>query len=180
MKTLQIVKESGVRLFQVNTVIQKTNLHQLENIRTYFSEQGVKYHFFIPLLSTNNKRVAYTDAEIINIIDYMHYRLDIKYLITKGAFRITDCHAGETTCFMDPTGKIYTCMTSQRYFFPRKNYFMGDVRKWNYHFDDLWSSEQATQSRKAVKSCEGCYNACEIHREKVWYGLDDTVHWEKL
>src|SRR3989344_2129511 len=180
MKTLEIVKESGVHLFQVNTVIQKTNMHQLKEIRTYFSGLGVKYHFFIPLLSTSNKRVAYTDAEIEKMLPYIHYRFDLKYLLTRGNFRIKDCHAGQNTCFIDPMGKVYSCLTGQRFFFPRKNYFMGDLRKLDYQFDELWISEQANQARKDVKRCEGCYNGCEVHREKSFYFLDDNIDWDEV
>ncbi|MBI4158722.1 radical SAM protein [Candidatus Woesearchaeota archaeon] len=180
IKSLKIVKECEVRLFQVNTVIQKTNFHQLEEIRAYFADLGVRYHFFIPLLSTSNKRVAYTDAEIEKALPYIHYKFDIKYLLTKGGFRIQDCHAGQTTCFMDPTGKVYSCMTGQRFFFPKKDYFMGDIRKWNYRFDDLWTSGEAERSRKDVKKCEGCYNACEVHREKSFYFLDDNIDWDEV
>lgn len=180
LRTLKIAQEIGVNTLQVNTVIQKSNIKQLEEIKRYFSDLGVKYHFFIPLLSTNNKRVAYTDKEIRQIIDYIHYRFDIKYLITKGAFRITNCHAGQSTCFIDPTGKVYACMTGQRYFFPRKNYFMGDLKKFQYSFDNMWVSEQADQVRKNVKECEGCYNGCEIRREKEWHELNDNVDWENI
>ncbi|MBI2667499.1 radical SAM protein [Candidatus Woesearchaeota archaeon] len=177
IESIKIIKDIGVNLLQVNTVIQKLNINQLEEIKQYFSS-FVDHHFFIPLLSTRNNRVDYTDKEIEKILEYMHYKFDIKYLITKGEFRIKDCHSGQTTCFIDPTGKVFTCMTGQRYFFPRKNYFMGDLRKINYSFDDLWISKQAEIARKDVKKCEGCYNACEVHREKSWHGLDDNIDWE--
>ena len=180
VETIKIIKEIGVNLLQVNTVIQKSNINQLDRIREFIQSIGVNYHFFIPLLSTRNKRVGYTDEEIEKIIDYMHYKFDIKYLITRGEFRIKDCHSGQTTCFIDPTGKIYTCMTGQRYFFPRKDYLMGDLRKFNYNFDNLWISEEADTARRDVKKCEGCYNACEVHREKSFHSLDDSIDWGEV
>jgi MoaA/NifB/PqqE/SkfB family radical SAM enzyme len=177
LETINVIKEIGINLLQVNTVIQKSNINHLEAIKKYFSVI-VDHHFFIPLLSTKNSRIVYSDEEISKIIDYMPYRFDIKYLITKGAFRITDCHSGQSTCFIDPTGKVFTCMTGQRYFFPRKDYFMGDLRKCDYRFDALWASQQANIARDDVKKCEGCYNACEVHREKSFHGLDDNINWE--
>lgn len=180
IQTLKIIQKIGVNLLQVNTVVQKYNIYELRKIKDYFSSLGIKYHFFIPLLSTKNKRVAYTDVEIEKMLPFMHYRFDIKYLLTRGSFRITDCHAGQSTCFMDPTGKVFACMTGQRYFFPRKNYFMGDVKRLNYNFDAVWTSAQADEARMAVKGCEGCYSSCEIHREKSFYSLDDSVNWEEI
>ena len=54
---------------------------------------------------------------------------------------------------------------------------MGDLRKFDHRFDDLWISEQADFARKDVKRCEGCYNACEVNREKAFHFLDDNIDW---
>ena len=35
-------------------------------------------------------------------------------------------------------------------------------------------------SRKDVKKCEGCYNSCEVQREKSYHFLDDNINWEKI
>ena len=179
IKTLKIIKEIGINKIQVNVVIQKLNINYLEEIKENFSSLDVDVAF-IPLQSTNNMKIPYNDGEIEKIVHYMRYRVDIKYLLSKGKFKITNCHSGQTTCFIDPTGKVFTCMTGQRYFFPRKNYFMGDLRKFNYKFDDLWISNQADVSRKDVKKCEGCYNSCEVQREKSYHFLDDNINWEKI
>ena len=179
IKTLKIIKEIGINKLQVNVVIQKLNIDYLDEIKDYFSSLDVDVAF-IPLQSTNNMKIPYNDEEIEKIVHYMRYRVDIKYLLSKGKFKITNCHSGQTTCFIDPTGKVFTCMTGQRYFFPRKNYFMGDLRKFNYKFDDLWISNQADVSRKDVKKCEGCYNSCEVQREKSYHFLDDNINWEKI
>jgi len=179
IKTLKIIKEIGINKIQVNVVIQKLNINYLEEIKENFSSLDVDIAF-IPLQSTNNMKIPYNDEEIEKIVHYMRYRVDIKYLLSKGKFKITNCHSGQTTCFIDPTGKVFTCMTGQRYFFPRKNYFMGDLRKFNYKFDDLWISNQADVSRKDVKKCEGCYNSCEVQREKSYHFLDDNINWEKI
>lgn len=179
IKTLKIIKEIGINKLQVNVVIQKLNIDYLDEIKDYFSSLDVNLAF-IPLQNTNNIRTFYTDKEIEKIIPYMHDRIDIKYLLSRGNFKITNCHSGQTTCFIDPTGKVFTCMTGQRYFFPRKDYFMGDLRKFNYNFDALWISKQVAIARKKVKGCEGCYNACEIGRERLWHGLDDSVDWEEI
>ena len=179
IKTLKIIKEIGINKLQVNVVIQKLNIDYLDEIKDYFSSLDVDVAF-IPLQSTNNMKIPYNDGEIEKIVHYMRYRVDIKYLLSKGKFKITNCHSGQTTCFIDPTGKVFTCMTGQRYFFPRKNYFMGDLRKFNYKFDDLWISNQADVSRKDVKKCEGCYNSCEVQREKSYHFLDDNINWEKI
>ena len=179
IKTLKIIKEIGINKIQVNVVIQKLNINYLEEIKENFSSLDVDVAF-IPLQSTNNMKIPYNDGEIEKIVHYMRYRVDIKYLLSKGKFKITNCHSGQTTCFIDPTGKVFTCMTGQRYFFPRKDYFMGDLRKFNYKFDDLWISNQADVSRKDVKKCEGCYNSCEVQREKSYHFLDDNINWEKI
>ena len=179
IRTLKIIKEIGINRLQVNVVVQKLNIDYLDEIKDYFSSLDVNLAF-IPLQNTNNIKVFYTEEEIEKMINYIHDRIDIKYIISKGKFKITDCHSGQTTCFIDPTGKVFTCMTGQRYFFPRKNYFMGDLRKFNYNFDTLWASKQADIARKNVKGCEGCYNGCEIRREKEWHGLDDNVDWENI
>ena len=179
IKTLKIIKEIGINKIQVNVVIQKLNINYLEEIKENFSSLDVDIAF-IPLQSTNNMKIPYNDEEIEKIVHYMRYRVDIKYLLSKGKFKITNCHSGQTTCFIDPTGKVFTCMTGQRYFFPKKNYFMGDLRKFNYKFDDLWISNQADVSRKDVKKCEGCYNSCEVQREKSYHFLDDNINWEKI
>jgi len=179
VKTLKIIKEIGINKLQVNVVIQKLNINYLDKIKEYFSSLDVDVAF-IPLQNTNNMRFSYKDDEIEKIMSYMHQRVDIKYLLSKGKLKIANCHSGQTTCFMDPTGKIFTCMTGQRYFFPKKNYFMGDLRKFDYNFDNLWVSNQADIARKDVKKCEGCYNACEIQREKAFHFFDDNIDWEIL
>lgn len=177
IKTLKIVKQTGINKLQVNVVIQKLNIEHLEKIKAYFDSLDVDV-FFISLQSTNNNPFPYNENEIEKIIPFMHNRWDVKYLLSKGKFKITDCHAGQTTCFIDPTGKIFSCMTGQRYFFPRKNYFIGDLRDADYRFDDVWTSKQAEIAGKDVKNCEGCYNACEIQREKAFHFLDDSIDWD--
>ena len=179
VKTLEIIKEIGINKLQVNVVIQKLNIDHLNEIKEYFSSLNINVSF-IPLQTTNNAQFPYDDKEVKVAMQYMMNRMDMKYLISRGKFKITDCHSGQTTCFIDPTGRVYTCMTGQRYFFPKKNYFMGDLRRHNYNFDDLWISEQAKAARKDVKRCEGCYNACEVQREKAFHFLDDNIDWENI
>ena len=73
---------------------------------------------------------------------YFNYGL-INYIY--GNKRFLKCETGSESCFIDPAGDVLPCngMNNKR--------SMGNIRE--HSFDDIWSSEQAFEVRKAVEEC---------------------------
>lgn len=96
--------------------------------------------------------------------NYVYTQIEKTYSERKGDLRIYDCHAGLTGCHIDPLGNVYACLTSIEDI-GDDSYFMGNLREFNYQFDELWYSEKASRVREKVKKCVGCFSGCEIDRE---------------
>ncbi len=65
--------------------------------------------------------------------------------------RILECRAGTDSFFMDPEGKIYPCLATNR--------IMGNLLEKS--FEQIWESEEAARARAAVKACsEPCWMIC--------------------
>jgi radical SAM protein with 4Fe4S-binding SPASM domain len=65
------------------------------------------------------------------------------------------CHALRSSCFVDPTGEVYPCITFNR--------SLGNLRDHGYDLSRLWNSEQAVVLQKKIWSleCPQCWTGCD-------------------
>lgn len=102
----------------------------------------------------NEKRLkGYTNfllSGFNNAKNKMRYKLIIDY--AKGDAK-TECYAGLLNGVIYEDGKVYACEL--------KDYLLGDLRRNNYDFKDIWNSQKAKEIRKKIEkySC-GCTHEC--------------------
>ena len=178
-QALEIARAAGCQV-QVNTVVQPENLATVEAIADYFQRLGV-HQVFIPLATfpgiapSHLAPTDYPDDVLADVARWVNsQRTDAKYVLSRGEFRISDCHAGTSSCYIDPEGDVYACMTAKEWS-GFDDYKVGSLRAADLDFDALWDSERAWEVRRRVKSCPGCYTGCEVSRETVRHGLDGTI-----
>jgi radical SAM protein with 4Fe4S-binding SPASM domain len=77
----------------------------------------------------------------------------------KGYFRTgktpLPCHALKSSCFIDPTGQVYPCITFDQ---P-----LGNLRDHNYELEKIWNSESAKRLQKKIWNlkCPQCWTGCD-------------------
>lgn len=187
-RAIEIVRSAGCAV-QVNTVVQPENVETLPEIAEFFQQQGVS-QVFIPLASfpgIEGDHLApkdYTGDRVAEVARWVNSQpTDAKYVLSEGEYLIQDCHAGSSSCYIDPEGDVYACMTYKEWS-NRTDYRLGSLREAGLDFDALWTSERAEEVRRAVKACAGCYTGCEVSRETKRHGwagtLDPIVLSERL
>ena len=165
LETIKLLKERGIEI-SVNTVMQVANNDELERFHEFINQLGIR-HNCIPLLSNENINNSFSDDEIKYMLPYVTTPYDLKYVLSKGSFRISNCHAGINSCFIDPFGQVFVCVGGLRI---SDKYSIGSLKIDN--FDEIWSSHKLVEVySKVVRLCPGCYEGCEITREYVENGL---------
>ena len=77
----------------------------------------------------------------------------------KGYFRTgktpLPCHALKSSCFIDPTGQVYPCITFNR---P-----LGNLRDHDYDLGKIWRSEAAKRLQRRIwhLKCPQCWTGCD-------------------
>jgi radical SAM protein with 4Fe4S-binding SPASM domain len=183
-EAIEIARAAGCHV-QINTVVQPDNLATVEGISEYFQRLGV-HQVFIPLATFPNldeRHVTpddYPDETVARVARWVNSQsTDAKYVLSRGTWRIQDCHAGSTSCYIDPEGDVYACMTMKEWS-EDPVFKMGSLREMDFDFDALWGSSRAHEVRRQVKTCAGCYTGCEVSRETRRHGLDGTIDAETL
>lgn len=178
IKTVKKISELGVKV-SVNTVIQRNNVIELDNIKEIFEKEfnNKVEHNFIPEIAdiSMDKEFQFSDNEVREILRFTKYPKDVKYLLEKGDFRIKECHAGLKNFVISPTGKIYTCLTGFSYFSEVENneYYIGNLKKEN--IDKILEKNEEVYSM-SVKKCKGCNNPCEIFREEKYFDFKYDIN----
>lgn len=175
LESLKVLRDNNVNV-SVNTTISDLNIDHLEQVKTFFSDFKVQHNFILQSMLISPE--AYYDFDMKKIVHLLS-KADIKLALSKGRFKIEDCHAGFTGCLIDPWGVVYTCLTRSAYYHSTK-FIMGDLVEHNLDFDVLWESSQANDARNNVKSCIGCYGPCEITREIKCGTIDLRFSKEEL
>lgn len=106
------------------------------------------------LMDNHSIKMNYMD-KIIRAKEMVQRDLIKKISATKKS-SIT-CSGGRETAVMYPNGNIAGCEM-------REN-ILGNIRNYDYNFDNIWFSEEAKLFRKTtgkVPECEGCYHHCFI------------------
>lgn len=183
-ETIKLLTENGFNV-QINMVIQKDNYPILDKIGKEFEEMGAVLNY-IPVVDYNQgEKDELTSEEIQKVYPYLKYNREKKLLLSKGSYKIENCHAGKSSWILDSNGDLYVC-----YGFickdNAKDFLLGNVREKG--FDELVYSDRAKEVYEhTVKSCSGCAWPCEIVRETEQYGLsteatleEESVFWDKL
>lgn len=176
-ETTQLLTGNGFNV-QINMVIQKDNYPILDKIGKEFEEMGAVLNY-IPMVDydeqSNIEKLSH--QEIQKVYPYLKYNRERKLLLSRGKYKIRDCHAGKSSWILDSNGDVYCC-----YGFickdSAKDFFLGNVRESG--FDTIISSEKVSEVYEhTVKNCDGCAWPCEIVREVDQYGLSTEVTLEE-
>jgi radical SAM protein with 4Fe4S-binding SPASM domain len=65
------------------------------------------------------------------------------------------CHALKSSCFVDPTGEVYPCITF--------NYSLGNLREYNYDLRTIWNLETTKHLQQKIwrRECPQCWTGCD-------------------
>ena len=65
------------------------------------------------------------------------------------------CHALKSSCFIDPTGEVYPCITF--------NHPLGNLRDYNYDLGKIWNLETTKRLQKKIWNfeCPQCWTGCD-------------------
>ena len=175
IKSLKLLKNSGVKV-SINTTISDLNIHYLEQIKQHFEDFDTDHNFILQsMLMSTNEFLDFNTKDLVHLLN----KADLKFAISRGKFRINDCHAGYTGCLIDPLGVVYTCLTRGAYYHSNE-FIIGDLKKSDLDFDSLWISPDANAARRNVKRCGGCYGPCEIIREIKCGTIDLSLSRDEL
>lgn len=181
--TVQILTEHGIRVF-INTVVQQTNLSELETLENYF--QSISDHItlsFIPIatdISETWSASVYTKDYLSGAWRYMRTGLDRKRMLSKGRYGVDACHAGMRNAVIGPDGKVFACVTGA-YFKEgeREEFFLGDLKV--NTLDEIWMGKRRWHVyQNAVKRCKGCTNPCEVNREVNFFNQSFLIEKEEI
>ncbi len=159
IESINLLKRKKIK-FSCGSVIQKNNIEHLNFIYDYCKTNDIPLTFS-PMIWFG--QFVYTEDQVNSVISFLN-QYDLAYMSSMGKYKIKDCHAGIRSCYIDSTGYVYTCSTMGANF-EEKNFLMGCLRECDCNFDVLVSSQSARRAFENVRICEGCYGACEIHRE---------------
>lgn len=171
----------------INTVAQKENLHELAEIKDFFKSISDSIAVsFIPLvtdISENPQENLYTFAYQSALWGYAATEIDKKKILSKGTWGGVGhtCHAGMQNIVIGPDGKVYACVTGAFYKRSGRDKFcMGDLR--DHSLDEILLNEEKRKDvlEKAVKTCDGCTNACEVAREVYLFGMKKQLDIKEL
>jgi len=132
----------------------------------YVTVFHVSKHFY------NNKKMEHLkelfSQDIFNELKKIRTMLPAKFSSTNLANKLylllatpelsnpLPCRAASASCFLDPTGVLYACISMDKR--------IGDLRKSNYDLAKLMSSERADAIRDLVRNCSSCWTPCEANQ----------------
>ncbi len=169
--TLKVLEEYGIPHF-VNTVVTNENMDEVFEFNEYLTAEEVN-HCLIPLAnSLDEERVFYSEEQTDRLLNHYWTKHNKKYLLSKGKYRITNCHAGIYGAMVDYNGDVYPCTTASAYtekhllgLRRHKGFLLGTLKEQT--FDTIMYSDRTEKViEKKVKKCEGCYSQCEVDREE--------------
>lgn len=181
IETVRLIKAKNFNV-QINMVVQKGNIKLLEEFDSFFNSLNVPVAY-IPEIFVGDDTFNFTTAEIKEIYPYISRPRDRKYILSKGKYTITNCHAGKTTWLIDCNGDVYTCCGGY-YKDNREKYIIGNL--YDSDFDAIFTSRRKEQiCRNVVDTCEGCLLPRDIERETKCFGLStqytksDIMIWQE-
>lgn len=184
MKTIEALVSYGINV-EVNTVMQKDNLEELEYLHELFQNMGERVkHTPIPLTVDTSKtdKFGFSVDDIVKIYPYIRSHNDLIHILTKGTFRIKNCHGGYRNLVIDPIGKVFPCARTAGYMDQselRDKYCFGDLR--TQSIDEIVESQcKQDVYENIIKKCPGCNANHDVNREKFFYGLKPQMNLEEV
>ncbi len=171
----EIISKTGIGV-HINMVVQKENVSSLSLMQTTFSKKSLPIAF-IPKINFNGEEFDFSDEEIRTILSHGVHPRDRKYLLSKGEFKIKNCHAGISSWLLDSNGDVYACCGAY-YTDEKDNFLFGNIKKNN--FDLLFRSKKKLEVYNNVKHCGGCLSPCDAEREVNSFGLSVDITKEEL
>lgn len=184
MKTIELLIKYDIP-GHVNTVMQESNIVELIELKEKIREvgKGKIQHAFIPLISqiSKTKDFVFSKDQLKSIWPYITETKDKKNLLSKGNFKIENCHAGINNLLISPQGKLYTCLTGYSYFesAEKEKYYIGDLHE-NTLDNILQENRNIKVWEEAAVKCIGCNNPCEIIREEKYFNLNCELSREEI
>lgn len=170
MESVRALKERGIDV-QVNTVVQKDNLQTLDELDRIFNEMGVPVAY-IPEIFVSEREFNFTPEDIKKAFQFVTYPRGRKYLLSQGKYRITNCHAGMNTWYIDSNGDVYACWGSY-YRNDSEQYILGNL--YEQDFDTIFESNRKRDIYEhVVKNCSGCLLPRDLEREVEVFGMDTS------
>ena len=126
---------------------QRSEMLNTENHITPNAEEYKRaIDFFVSQIKSNMKNKIFFHR-ITNAFRLEYYNLAIRILNKRK--QVIPCYAGISNAHMTPYGDIWACCTLGY------DKSMGNLRKHNYDFSNLWNSRQAKEIRKYIhdKNC---------------------------
>ena len=163
--TINYLKEVNFN-YGTTTTLSKANIKYFEQIKDFFQMNDINHVFVLESMILYPEKINLFNylSSIDNLEYFVEYfnEHDILYLVSGGNYYISNCTAGTSSAYIDPAGKVYTCLTMGAYYNNNK-FLMGNLKKNN--FDELWTSKEAMRAREYVKHCGGCFGPCECTKE---------------
>ena len=175
LKTAVYLAERGL-LSSINTVIQKDNLQELDNINRFFNDISPEMVCSMgPLGIDCAEDRDYEYSKEYQEKSWRHLRsaLDKKSVLAKGHYRIRQCHAGTKNIVIGPDGKVYSCLTGAFYRGKdaRKDYCLGDLKATSLD-QILTDMKRRMDVCQKIFSCKGCSDNYTMALENRLFGLD--------
>lgn len=162
---------------QVNTVIQKENLSSLCELDRVFKDMGVPVAY-IPEIFVSEEEFNFTPDDIREAFQYVTYPRGRKYLLSKGKYLITGCHAGTNSWYVDSNGDVYACWGCY-YRDDSDRYILGNL--FEQDFDTIFTSDRKKQvCEEIVRNCSGCLLPRDLEREADIFGMDTSYTKEEV
>ncbi|MCP2520110.1 radical SAM protein [Candidatus Aminicenantes bacterium AC-708-M15] len=183
IKAAKLAKESGLE-FQINTTVQKNNVHELPQILELVVNLGAKaFHPFLLVPTGRAKNLADQEISpeeyerILNWIYEQRQRVPIQFKPTcaphyyrifrqreKGKkrsnsyhgldFMSKGCMGGQSFAFISHVGKVQICGFLE--------VEAGDLRKENYDFKFIWDNSPLFQDIRNIDKYNGRCGYCEF------------------
>ena len=176
LETVKYLKDSGIEV-KINTVIQPSNIDVLEEferyIKTEVDENTVISWIVLNAQISKDEEFPYSKEKLEEVRKRATANFDKAYLDTKGSIKIKNCHAGESSIVIAPTGEVYACLTAHDYIDVenRQNYKIGDLRTQTLYDIEKEMQSSNAKFKKYVHNCKGCWNPCEVSNEILFYGM---------
>jgi len=96
-----------------------------------------------------------TNIDLEGMLERSYLR-NLEKFLTTGTTPMR-CHALRSSCFIDPWGTVYPCITYSR---P-----IGSLRESDMHLDTLWRASATNQVQREIWSgkCPQCWTACDAY-----------------
>jgi len=170
IKSLKVLKQSGVKDLGIIFTLTKVNKNEIKKILNFCKEEKLNFSLNLvcdsPIYFGQNhlslipnkrmttevlKKVAAffkSPLPLSNMAKRWFYEQTINYI--KIGKRPLKCGAGENFFYVDPEGNVYPCHL--------KNWLIGDLNKQS--FKSIWRSHKKKEFSSKAEQCGDCFLIC--------------------